>query len=282
MGDARTVRSFHVVVPEAEAELAADRLWQLGVEAVAVGEPAAGVVELWTSVGESEASLERATEALDAGWTWFVRDAVEPVRTWRDHARPSWYCERGVIVPAWLTVDVGPDVLVTSIDPESSFGLGDHPTTASAAALLAAHVRATGVTSVLDVGCGSGVLGIVAAQLGATVRAIDISAAAIEATEANAGRNGVSDRITADTASIAEIGGRFDLVAANILAPVLISMAADLVRVLAPAGRLLISGILDDAHEHVLEALAPLEVETVRSDRGWASVMLAPRADRHA
>ena len=142
---------------------------------------------------------------------------------------------------------------MTAIEPASSFGLGDHPTTALTLGLLAAHVRsaraASTIDSVLDVGCGSGVLGIVAAQLGvATIRAIDISAAAIEATNANAARNGVVDHITADTAPLSAVTGSYDLVVANILAPVLVSMADDLRRVLAPGGVLMISGILQDSH----------------------------------
>jgi ribosomal protein L11 methyltransferase len=272
-----TNKTFHVTVPEADEELAADRLWQLGVEAVGIGQVVDGQVELWTSVGATEESIQRAVDRLDPSWGWRTADVVAPVETWREHVGPTWYGATGVIVPRWQAgeLDVGLDVLVTLIEPASSFGLGDHPTTRLSLGVLTDYLADHDASSVLDVGCGSGVLGIVAAQRGVErIRATDISAGAVEATVANAQLNGVIDHIEVDMAELSTISERYAVVVANILAPVLISMAADLRRLTADDGVLMISGVLGADHQHVLDALAPMHVEHTTIDAGWASILL--------
>jgi len=272
-----TNKTFHVTVPESDEELAADRLWQLGVEAVGIGQVVDGMVELWTSVGATEESIRRAVDRLDPTWTWRTADVVTPVETWREHVGPTWYGKTGVVVPQWQAdrLDAGADVLVTLIEPASSFGLGDHPTTRLSLGTLTDYLAGHHVSSVLDVGCGSGVLGIVAAQRGVTtIRSTDISAGAVEATIANARLNGVADQIEVDMAELATISGPYDVVVANILAPVLVSMAVDLRRLTAADGVLIISGILGDDHQHVIDALAPMQVEHATIDAGWASIQL--------
>jgi ribosomal protein L11 methyltransferase len=273
-----TNKTFHVTVPEIDEELAADRLWQLGVEAVGIGQVVDGQVELWTSVGATEESIQRAVGQLDPGWAWRTADVVTPVETWRNHVGPTWYGTTGVVVPQWQAdeLDAGADVLVTLIEPASSFGLGDHPTTRLSLSTLTNYLADHKVSSVLDVGCGSGVLGIVAAQRGvATIRSTDISAGAVEATVANAQLNGVIDHIEVDMAELSTMSETYDVVVANILAPVLVSLAADLRRLTAVDGVLIISGILGLDHQHVLDALAPMQVEHTTIDAGWASIQLA-------
>ena len=248
-----------------------------GVEAVGIGQVVDGMVELWTSVGATEESIRRAVDRLDPTWTWRTADVVTPVETWREHVGPTWYGKTGVVVPQWQAdrLDAGADVLVTLIEPASSFGLGDHPTTRLSLGTLTDYLAGHHVSSVLDVGCGSGVLGIVAAQRGVTtIRSTDISAGAVEATVANARLNGVTDQIEVDMAELATISGPYDVVVANILAPVLVSMAVDLRRLTAADGVLIISGILGDDHQHVIDALAPMQVEHATIDAGWASIQL--------
>ena len=97
-------KTFHVTVPVAEQDIAADRLWQMGVEAVGLSDEVDGLIELWTSVGSTGAAIERAVAMLEPHWTWWAADVVAPDETWRDHVAPTWYrtdwC-RGAGVEAW-------------------------------------------------------------------------------------------------------------------------------------------------------------------------------------
>ncbi len=280
----RSAAMVVVTVPVGEVDLASDRLWALGVRAVEERTPAGvldgGHVELWTSVGDRAAS-ERVRAELTARWPTAVVDVdAAPADTWREHAAPMWIGPDLVIVPAWRTsADASrsdPTVTVVPIEPGGAFGLGDHPTTR----LCLHHVASLDGDAirgrhVLDVGCGTGVLSVVAALRGADrVRAIDVADAAVAATMDNARRNGVSDRVVVDDRAAAEVDGEYDIVLANILAPELIALAGDLRRLTAPTGTLVISGILAGAHGHVLDALRPMVA--VRTDvlDGWAAVVL--------
>ncbi len=269
---------MHVTVPAADEELAADRLWQLGVEAVGIGADVDGHVELWTSVGGADEAIRRAVATLEPHWTWRTAAVVAPDETWREHVGPTWYRPRDVVVPAWqaAAIDVGAAEHVTLIDPASSFGLGDHPTTQLSLRLLAEILDTGQADSLLDAGCGSGVLGILAAQRGVLrVRATDISAGAIEATVANAALNRVGDRVEADMATLDTIvDGPYDIVVANILAPVLVALSTELTRLTAAEGTLIISGVLVDGYRHVLDALLPLRVVETATLDGWAAVRL--------
>jgi ribosomal protein L11 methyltransferase len=271
-------RSIVVTVSDELAELVTDRLWQLGVHAVSETAVGDGRVDVSTSVGNDQASIDRAIAALDASWHVEVREVdASIVEVAPEYLSPTWYLPDMVCVPAAIhSVDGFPDAkLVTVIDQGSAFGLGDHPTTRTSMALLAGLLRADPAGRLLDVGCGTGALAILAAQLAVTeIRAIDIADAAVESTVRNMELNGVQGRIDVDTTPVAGIDGAYDIVMANILAPVLISMADDLKRVVRPGGALVISGILADRHHHVLDALAPLSpVESLQHD-GWISIVL--------
>ena len=276
------MQAFVVVVPAAAAELASDRLWGLGVAAVEErSSDVDGCVELWTEVGDSAAAIDSAVAALDGSWAWRTATLDESVAdSWRQYAAPISVTDDVVIVPTWLagTVDTGASTPIV-IDPGAAFGMGDHPTTQlTLRVLLRELTTRSSPASVLDVGCGSGVLAIAAAQRGANpVVAIDISAAAVEATDANARSNGVGEVVEASTTALADVAGEFDIVLANVLAPALVGMAADLRRVVARGGVLVVSGILADRHDHVLQALLPLDPVATATVDGWAAVTLAAR-----
>lgn len=269
------MRILVVAVPIDAAELAADRLWAAGAQGVEERDLGDGHVELRTSLGDDDRVAARRLGDVPAEWSVsFVEVDPRPAETWRSFARPIVVSERLVIRPAWQPAGGGAGVLDVAIEPGGSFGLGDHPTTRATAAVLDDVIEPG--QHVLDVGCGSGVLAVIAALRGAErVTAIDIAEPARTATEDNARRNGVADRIVATTTPLAEVDERFDLVLANILAPTLVAMAPDLRRVTAAGGRLVISGVLTGGYDHVVAALAPMEVLACRDVAGWSAVTFA-------
>lgn len=263
-----------VRVGRGQAELAADVLWSLGVMAVEERVTNdAEVVELWSSVGESSEDVERAVGLLAARWPTRC-EVVDPMisESWREFAEPVRLDDELTIIPEWWSGALPPGSAVVTIEPGTSFGLGDHPTTVLTARAMRRHVR-PGVT-VADIGCGSGVLSVIAALGGARVEAIDISDAAVRATRHNAARNGVAHHIAVSTTPCAECVGPFDVVVANVLAPELIAMANDLRRITAVGGVLIVSGVLDGRHAHVVAALSPMTVSRTDTADGWAAVCL--------
>ncbi len=263
-----------VTVPAADAELGADRLMQAGAFAIEERSAGAGTVELWAVLGESEAATAARLGALPTEWS-LRTESVDPTPadTWRDHVVPVPIAASLVVRPAWLPALDRDGVTEVAIEPGATFGLGDHPTTRLTAAAVWRMRPAP--ARVLDVGTGSGVLAIVALLAGAqSATAIDIADVSPAVVIDNAARNGVADRIVASTTPLAEVDGAFDLVVANILAPQLIALAGDLRRVTHPGGALIVSGVLAGRYDHVLAALAPMQLIGVDELDGWAALQL--------
>jgi ribosomal protein L11 methyltransferase len=264
-----------VTVPAIEVELASDALWELGVVAIEERACADGYVELWTSLGDDASLVHTATVGFPSSWRCrTVALDVTVADTWRADAQPTAVSDDLVFCPAWVDASFPAGVTVVQIEPGATFGMGDHPTTVLTMQLALAHIGPS--VTVLDVGCGSGVLSVAACMLGAAgAVGIDIAPAAVGVTEANARANGVADLVTVSTTPLALVEGQFDLVLANILAPALIELAPHLKRVLAPGGVLIISGILAERHQHVLDVLAPLRVVRSAVLDVWTAIELA-------
>lgn len=158
---------------------------------------------------------------------------------------------------------------VVKLDPGLAFGTGSHPTTRLVLSFLEKSVG--GGERVLDYGCGSGILAIAAAKLGAgRIGATDIDAGALETAAANALANGVAIDLRAPQ----DLGpGSYDIVVANILAQPLIVLAPLLAARTAPGGRIALSGILESQAAEVAAAYAPwFEAATGATEEGWALV----------
>jgi len=266
------VRGVRLEVSVTEVEIVSDVLWSLGVAAITEDWTSDDVVVLRTSFGSDDDKIaELMSKHLpDVMWCDEEIDS-EVAETWKKFARPTRIDDRLYIRPSWDVSSLAPDAIVVSIDPGATFGMGDHPTTRGCLALLADSVEPG--ESVLDVGCGSGVLGICSLVLGAeSAHGIDIATASLETSRANAERNGVSDRWQVSLDSLASVARSFDTVVANILAPVLIDLAIDLVRV--ARHRIIISGLLDTREGPVVDVLAPFVERRRTVVDGWVTIEL--------
>lgn len=187
---------------------------------------------------------------------------------------------RVVIVPSWAEEELVPGEVAVTLDPGMAFGTGLHPTTRGCLELLQAIEPMP--ATILDVGCGSGILSLAALRLGA-VRAvgIDTDPLAVAASRENAERNGLADRFEARLGTLTEgAAERHPLVVANLVAAVLVELAPAIAAHLAPAGILLASGIIQPRADEVEAALlaAGLGVVERRADGEWVSLSLRGRA----
>lgn len=187
------------------------------------------------------------------------------VRLTQDQFAPIQIAERLWIVPSWHAAPDGTAVNLV-LDPGLAFGTGAHPTTFLCLQWLAVELR--GGETLLDYGCGSGILAIAAAKLGAArVLGVDIDDNALQATRDNAAANAVTLDVRHSAQIIAE---RFDIVIANILTNPLCVLAPLLAQRLAPGGWLVLSGVLETQAQQVIEAYAPYLALRVGATReGW-------------
>lgn len=268
--------AWELVVPPAagagdgEGDVLCGRLWSLGT--AGIFESADGTVvaafDDEDAAHRTRAELGRADAAVrpapSTGW----------VEQWQRWSRPT-VVGPVVIRAPWHADHPGAGSSVV-IDPGASFGHGGHVTTRLALGHLTRAVSPG--TSVLDVGCGSGVLAVIAAVLGASpVLALDVDAEAVAATAANARRNAVPVEVRLGT--VDDRVGPFDVVVANLLAPVLQALGRRLVDATAHHGTLVVSGLVTEQRAAVEEALLPLRTEVVDVAGDWVALLLRRPAD---
>ena len=227
------------------------------------------VVALFEPAADLDARLEAAARAagLKAMPAVSLEEVAEQdwVRLTQSQFEPIRISARLWIVPSWHTAP-DPAAINLELDPGLAFGTGSHSTTRLCLEWLEANV-APGC-SVLDYGCGSGILGIAAAKLGAgDVLGVDIDPAALTAAADNAARNGVALRIAPSGAPPEE---GFDRVVANILTNPLMLLAPLLSGCLKPGGRLALAGVLESQAVQVIAAYAPwLPLRRGAVHEGW-------------
>lgn len=281
------VQQLVVALGDRDPEAAQDACFECGALAVTLAdaaddpvlEPLPGETPLWPRVRltallpEGEAGHEAASAiaaALGLGAGDFALERLEDrpwEREWLKDFRPMrfgrrlWVCPGGQAAP-------DPDAVVVELDPGLAFGTGTHPTTA----LCLEWLDGAGVAgrSVLDYGCGSGILALAALALGASdATAVDIDPQALVATRENAASNRLDARLTPLPAEALQAAA-FDVVLANILAGPLVELAPRLAGLTRAGGRLLLAGMLDAQAADVAQAYrAWFDIGAQATRDGW-------------
>lgn len=199
---------------------------------------------------------------------------------WQQFFRPLWIGQHLCIRPPWETAPLPPQTRVLTLEPGLAFGTGSHATTFLCLTLLAQYIAPDTVSTLLDVGCGSGILSLAALRLGVqTAIGVDIDAQAVAVAQRNARLNDLQQRVGFRHGSWEVTADQFDLITANLYLQPLLHMAVPLARRLRPQGTLILSGILATQEVALGAALdrAQLDVQQRLSQEEWVALAVRHR-----
>ncbi len=197
-------------------------------------------------------------------------DVESCLENWRKYFAPIKVGEKLLIRPVWRDDFEPEDRIVLDLEPGLAFGTGTHETTRLCLQYLERFVK-KGCT-MLDVGCGSGILSVAALLLGAeSAVGIDIDELAVKASKENARLNNVQDRYTGIKGNLAdEVTGSFDIITANIVADAIIMLSSDIEKLMNDSTVYIMSGIIDSRLDDVKAALPEtVEVFDMMEEKGW-------------
>lgn len=202
-------------------------------------------------------------------------DEADWANAWKEHFHVHRVGQRTVIRPTWRDYQPAPNDIVLDLDPGMAFGTGSHPTTALC--LRALEDRVTPGCVVYDVGTGSGILAIAAVKLGASrVEACDVDPVAVRVAQANAAQNGVGARVRITRGDWTSLPpGEADLVVANIIADVVIELAAGVHRLGRPGALFIASGVIAHRVDDVVGAFREAGLSAIEIEREgeWAAII---------
>ena len=229
---------------------------------------------IWTTIrylndmGDHEAQYSfNVTQQLTDDQDWLYK--------WQEHFKPTKVSERIVVKPTWESYEAKADELVIEIDPGMAFGTGTHETTSMCLQALEKYLKAE--QKVLDVGCGSGILAIGAALLGAKEAiGIEIDTDAVTIAKSNVELNHLSDKIKVQYGDLTKgVDYKADIVVANLMADLVVMLTPDVARHLNAGGIYISSGILLEKEELVSEAIkaAGFSIVEVLTDGEWCCIV---------
>jgi ribosomal protein L11 methyltransferase len=206
---------------------------------------------------------------------------------WKKYFKPLRVTRSIVIKPTWERYQATSRDTVIDIDPGMAFGTGQHPSTwmcLEAMEEILLKDRSFREWRVLDVGTGTGILGIAAAKLGAkSVMCVDIDPQAVEIAHQNVAVNRVGDRVVIINSDVVKIKGTFELIVANLTADALVKIKSHLVKMMEPGGYLILSGIIEQNRKDIEKAFLKDKLTTHRAitDKEWLSYVFKkpPRVD---
>ena len=211
------------------------------------------IKELGINIGEGKVEVEKMYEE---DWA----------NNWKKYYKPSKVGEKIVVKPIWEEYTAKQGELVVELDPGMAFGTGDHETTRMCIQALEKYVQKD--STVFDVGCGSGILAIAAAKLGAKhAVGVDLDPVAVESAKENVEYNHL-DNIEILYGNLIEvIDGKADVVVANILAEIVCILTEDVSRVIKPGGYFITSGIIHERVEMVTDKLEECGFEVIKVNK---------------
>jgi ribosomal protein L11 methyltransferase len=277
---------------ELAADLISDIFYDFGLQGVVVEDPGIAPEEDWAedAVGravshsvtaylpedsqletrcrtmEKKLSHLEAQSGLISRISYKKRDDEDWAHAWKAYFWPQKISRRLVVKPTWREYTPASDDIIIELDPGMAFGTGTHPTTALCAAMVEAYLQKG--DSFLDVGTGSGILMIAAARLGAArVCGIDKDETAVQVATANLKLNSIQPhRFEVKAANlIDETSDAYDIIAANILTPVILELIVDIRRVLNPGGIFICSGIIEKKQRLVTRALQKIGFDIIET-----------------
>lgn len=207
--------------------------------------------------------------------SWTVVDDSDWKDNWKEYFKPAKLTDRIVIKPSWEDYTAGQDELVIEIDPGMAFGTGTHPTTSLCIKLLEQHITPD-ADSIIDVGCGSGILSIAAALLGAKdIAAVDIDPVAVEVTKENVELNGVASKVRVYEGDLTKgLNERADIVVANLMADLVMMLSKDVAAHLTGKAIYISSGILIEKKQIVAEAIEDcgFQILDILEEGEWCAI----------
>lgn len=201
---------------------------------------------------------------------------------WKEHFKPFKLTNRLVIKPSWEHYEPQPDEIILEMDPGMAFGTGLHASTRLALQLIDESCADNPPPSVLDIGTGTGILGMYCALLGAkTVIGIDNDIDAQTAAADNISKNHLQSVMSIDPRDLHELTGHFELIIANITQDVLTLLAPSIMDRLAPGGSIVLSGILSEVQAEAIKALygrLSLVLANEKSDGEWTGLLFTQQS----
>jgi len=220
-----------------------------------------GVESLVASLGGTIDIEYKMETKENVDWIATYQNSIEPIEAGKFYIYPSWY-------------EAKEGKINIKIDPALAFGSGHHATTFSCLDAIGSYVQ--GNERVLDVGCGSGILGLACTKLGAKVDLCDTDPISVDSCEQNFALNSAEyEELWEGSANQAK--GEYDVVIANIIADVLKFIVHDLKRATKPDGLLILSGILDKKEEQVSEVYSDLELVERKQKDEWVTLVYRNR-----
>ena len=233
------------------------------------------LAQLTNYLQELAAIFEVAEPAIA---TTFIEDE-DWSKTWKQHFKPFAIIPGLIIAPTWEHYEAQKNEQVIVMDPGMAFGTGHHATTSLSLQLLQEALAGKSENSVLDVGTGTGILGMAAALFGASrVMAIDNAPEAVSAAKKNSERNNLQQIMAVEITPLASFTAPFSLVIANIVHDVLLALAPDLDRLTAEGGQLILSGILQGEQvDNIISCFtaAGFSLKRQEQKKEWAALLFS-------